>query len=323
MQPNNLVIWSNDDFRPDQSSQQQLLVDGVGPHRLLQFERHDPRSIDALAAADIAYGAPDPNAVVTSNRLRWIHLNSAGYTPFDTQQIKQAFQAQNKILTTSSAVYSEPCAQHLLAMMLTLARQIPAALDSQRRDCAWPMKELRAASRLLDGQTVVLLGYGAIARRLIELLRPFNLSVIAVRTRIEGDEDVTVVETSKVDSCLAHADHLVNTLPANDETKNFLDGGRLRSLKPGAIVYNIGRGTTLDASALNELLREGHIAAAYLDVTDPEPLPPDHPLWQTPNCFITPHTGGGHSNEKERQIKHFLENLRRFECGEPLLNRVV
>ena len=97
----------------------------------------------------------------------------------------------------------------------------------------------------------------------------------------------------------------------------------MRSLKPGAIVYNIGRGTTLDQSALSDLLNEGRLAAAYLDVTDPEPLPTDHPLWQTRNCFITPHTGGGHSTEKERHVKHFLENLRRFERGEQLLHRVL
>ncbi len=80
---------------------------------------------------------------------------------------------------------------------------------------------------------------------------------------------------------------------------------------------------TLDQDALKRELDSGKLAAAYLDVTYPEPLPPDHPLWTTPNCYITPHSGGGHSNEKERQVKHFLANLRRFEQGEELVNRVV
>ena len=131
-----------------------------------------------------------------------------------------------------------------------------------------------------------------------------------------------VVETSGVDELLPRADHVVNILPANENTRNFLNAERLANLKQGAIVYNIGRGTTLDQNALLRELRGGRIAAAYLDVTEPEPLPPDHPLWQTPNCFITPHIGGGHDREKERQIRHFLDNLRRFEKGEALRNRI-
>jgi phosphoglycerate dehydrogenase-like enzyme len=323
MPKSNFIIWCNDDFRSDQDSQLQQLIDGVLPHTLVRFERNDDQSVAALDTADIAYGAPNPQAVIASSRLRWVQLNSAGYTAFDTKEIKQALIARNTILTNSSAVYSEPCAQHLLAMILSLARQIPAALEAQRSDRLWPMVQLRSASRLLDGQTVVILSYGAIARRLIELLRPFNLRLIAVRRRITGDEQVETIETSQVDIVLSIADHLVNILPANDETKDFLDSSRLRKLKRGAIVYNIGRGTTVDQSALAETLQAGHLAAAYLDVTNPEPLPPDHPLWTTPNCYITPHTGGGHRNEKERQVRHFLDNLRRFERGEALLNRVV
>jgi phosphoglycerate dehydrogenase-like enzyme len=138
-----------------------------------------------------------------------------------------------------------------------------------------------------------------------------------------GDEPVRVFHTNAVDELLPTADHVVNVLPANEETDNFLHAGRLASLKRGALVYNIGRGTTLDQNALLKELRAGRIAAAYLDVTDPEPLPPEHPLWQTPNCFITPHIGGGHSTEKVRQVNHFLDNLRRFERGEALRNRLL
>ena len=316
------VIWCNDDFRSEHESQLQLLIEGIGGHKLRRFERNDESSLVALKTADIAYGSPDANIVSESNTLRWVHLNSAGYTPFDNQKVKQALVARNTVLTNSSAVYSEPCAQHLLAMILAHARQLPASYANQYSR-GWPMLELRARSCLLEGQCVVILGYGAIARRLIELLSPFKLDVIAVRKHISGDEQVATVATSRVNESLPLADHVVNILPANDETKQFLNAERLRLLKPGAMVYNIGRGTTVDQTALASLLREGRIAAAYLDVTDPEPLPKDDPLWTTPNCYITPHTGGGHRNEKERQVRHFLDNLRRFERGQPLLNRVV
>ena len=94
-------------------------------------------------------------------------------------------------------------------------------------------------------------------------------------------------------------------------------------MKRGAVFYNIGRGTTVDQDALGEALRSGQLRAAYLDVTDPEPLPPEHPLWTTPNCVITPHTAGGHADEWVRLVKHFLVNLRRHEAGQPLLDRVI
>jgi phosphoglycerate dehydrogenase-like enzyme len=93
-------------------------------------------------------------------------------------------------------------------------------------------------------------------------------------------------------------------------------------MKIASCYYAIGRGTTTDQSALAKALASGHLAGAYLDVTDPEPLPPDNELWTLPNCYITPHTSGGHENEPLRLVKHFVENLRRFEAGQSLVDRV-
>jgi phosphoglycerate dehydrogenase-like enzyme len=322
-----LTIWCNNDFSTGQAAERELLMKGVGGHRLLFFEPdengRDGPSLEALSSADIAFGSPDARAASDCERLLWIQLNTAGYTSFDHADIKQKLTAHGTRLTNSSAVYDEPCAQHLLAMMLSLARGLPFALDAQRGDKAWHMHDLRPGLRLLNGQTVLILGYGAIARRLVELLGPLHMNLVAVRRHVKGDEPLRVLESSAVDELLPLAEHVVNILPANEETDNFLSAERLARLKRGAFVYNIGRGTTLDQNALSQELREGHIAAAYLDVTDPEPLPPEHPLWETPNCFITPHVGGGHATEKERQVKHFLDNLRRFERGEALSNRLL
>ena len=94
-------------------------------------------------------------------------------------------------------------------------------------------------------------------------------------------------------------------------------------MRNGAVFYNIGRGTTVDQEALSDALRSGRLSAAYLDVTDPEPLPSEHPLWAMPNCFITPHTAGGHMDENEALVSHFLENLRFFVSGSPLINRII
>jgi phosphoglycerate dehydrogenase-like enzyme len=322
-----LTIWCNNDFTPAQEAEREQLTKGAGAHRLLFFEPddngQDGASREALGNADIAFGSPEARAASDCERLRWIQLNTAGYTSYDHADLKEKLTARGTRLTNSSAVYDEPCAQHLLAMMLSLARGLPLALDAQRGGRAWRMHDLRPGLRLLNGQTVLLLGYGAIARRLVELLGPLGMEVVAVRRRVQGDERVRVFQTDAVDELLPKADHVVNVLPANEETDGFLNAERLASLKRGAMVYNLGRGTTLDQNALIKELREGRLAAAYLDVTDPEPLPPAHPLWEAPNCFITPHVGGGHSTEKERQVEHFLDNLRRFERGEELRDRLL
>jgi len=321
-----LTIWCDNDFTAEQRPERDLLAEGVGPHRLLMFAPNDDggdgEAHKALQIAEIAFGAPDARAVCESASVRWVHLNSAGYTSFDDRDIRETLIIRGTILTNSSDVYGEPCAQHLLAMMTSLARGLPVALDAQRGDRSWRMS-LRPTLPLLNGQTVLLLGFGAIARRLIELLRPLEMNLIAVRHKVTGNEPIRVVTVSELDALLPTVDHLVNTLPANDQSEDFVNALRLAKLKAGAIVYNIGRGTTLDQNALIKELHAGRLAAAYLDVTEPEPLPPEHPLWDAPNCFITPHLAGGHRTEKERQVKHFLDNLRRFEQGAAMRNRVI
>lgn len=226
-------------------------------------------------------------------------------------------------MTNSSNVYSEPTAQHLLAMMLALARQLPRSFENQRSARVWSFHDIRARARLLNNQTVLVLGFGHIARRLVELLAPLRMNVVAVRRRVQGDEPVRVFTEAEIENLLPSADHVVNILPSSPATTNFLNAKRLRLMKPGAILYNIGRGTTIDQKMVMERLQSGHLVAAYLDVTDPEPLPPEHPLWETPNCYITPHSAGGHSDEMKRLVIHFLDNFHRFTRGEQLLNRVL
>jgi phosphoglycerate dehydrogenase-like enzyme len=220
-------------------------------------------------------------------------------------------------------VYEEPCAEHCLAMMLALARRLPQCLlDQQRPDHPWQAAEHRIGCRLLVGQTVLILGYGAIGRRLAELLQPLRMNVIAVRRTVRGDEAGRVVAQDQLDELLPEADHVVNTLPENPQTVRSFTSERFNAMKPGAIFYNVGRGTTVDQEALQVALETGKLAAAYLDVTNPEPLPRTHPLWTTQNCFITPHTAGGHHDEFERLVRHFLGNLERFEGGKELMDRV-
>ncbi len=322
-----LTIWCNAKFPPAAMDE---LVAGLGSHRLLRAPATATNLFAGapdplLAESDIALGQPDPEQMIALPRLRWTHLTSAGYTRYDRADLKRALTERGAILTNSSAVYAEPCAEHVLAMMMALARQLPQCQDEQRESRAWKAGEHRARSRLLIGQTALLLGFGAIGRRLAELVEPFRMQVIAIRRHATtGDRHTVQIEsTDRVDDLLPIADHVVNLLPANPSTEGFMSASRLARMKPSAIFYNIGRGTTVDRQALLVTLQSRRIAGAYLDVTEPEPLPPEHPLWSAPNCFITPHTAGGHDAEFHRLAGHFLENLGRFERGESLLGRVV
>jgi phosphoglycerate dehydrogenase-like enzyme len=115
---------------------------------------------------------------------------------------------------------------------------------------------------------------------------------------------------------------VINILPASAATEKFFGAGKFALMKRGAVFYNIGRGATVDQPALRQALLEGSVGAAYLDVTDPEPLPPSDPLWTTPNCYITPHTAGGAADEFDRVVGSFLGNLAKFAAGDPLNDRV-
>ena len=322
-----LVIWCNAQLPEDARAR---LADGTRAHRLvtsasgLVAASGSGAADPALAEADVAFGQPDPAQLLAMPRLRWIHLNSAGYGPYDRDDLRRALAARGARLTKSSLVYDEPCAEHVLAFMLARARRLDEALANARGPRAWPQHALRARARLLEGQSAVLVGFGSIARRLVELLAPFHMKLAGVRRRVAGDEPVPTFAwgTPEARAALARADHVVDLLPGGAGTTRAFDVALFDALAPGACFYNVGRGSTVDQDALRAALASGRLGAAYLDVTEPEPLPPEHPLWTTPSCFVTPHAAGGHDTEGVRLVRHFLENLGRLEAGRPLLDEV-
>ena len=127
---------------------------------------------------------------------------------------------------------------------------------------------------------------------------------------------------NELSRALAEADHVINVLPDSLTTRSFVDAARFAQFKLGARFYNIGRGTTVDQEALIRALDSGRLRGAYLDVMDPEPLPPEHPLWKAPNCFITCHVGGGTSDQDDKLVRHFLQNLDRWERHQPLEDQI-
>jgi phosphoglycerate dehydrogenase-like enzyme len=319
-----LTIWANPFLT---ESAKDYLIGATKPHRLIIGEKVE-HVLDSgagdgrLLEAEIAFGQPDPATVLHSKKLRWIHLSSAGYAPYDTPEFRKGLKALSAILTNSSSVFDEPCAQHLMAWLLADARQLYLSYDNQKKAHAWPQNDLREKTRLLADQTILIVGYGAIGRRLTELLAPYSVRVIGYRRSPQPESPIPVVGPEHLSAAMREADHVINILPQNAETQSFFNAERLLQIKRGARYYAIGRGTTTDQDALMSCLGSGHLSAAYLDVTAPEPLPSQHPLWTAANCFITPHIGGGHAEETIRIVKHFVRNLHRFELGETLIGKV-
>lgn len=323
-----LTVWTNHRFSPAAADR---FAVAIAPHVPLHAQAATASVLQGGASdaalrerGDVAFGQPAIEDLLAARRLRLVCLTSAGYTRYDRDDLRAHCRANGLAIANASGVYDEPCAQHVFAMLLGVARKLPAALDSQHASRGWPTTALRASSVLLTPATrIAIVGYGSIARRLVELLAPFGCQLRAFRRSPRGDENCLTFPIAQLDASLPWADHVVNILPASDETANFFDAVRLSKLRPGANFFNIGRGDTVDQAALASSLRSGAIAHAYLDVTTPEPLPPEHPLWTTPNCYITPHTAGGTIDEEDRQIAHFAEQLARFTRGETVANVVL
>jgi len=276
-----------------------------------------------FATVDVAFGQPDVQSVMNAARLRWLQVSSAGITRYDHPEFRAWVAHRGIAVSNSSAVFDEACAVHALGFLLAQARQLPLGLRTRAAHGSSKWHALRAASTTLRDETVLIVGYGSIARRLADLVRPFGAKLVAHRRQPRGDEGVPVVTEAGLPAALGGADHVVNILPESAETRGFFAAERFAAMKPGAAFYNLGRGATVDQDALLAGLRSGRVGAAWLDVTDPEPLPDTHPLWAEPNCFITPHVAGGHAEEEKTLVRHFLKNLARFIDGEPLLDRVM
>jgi phosphoglycerate dehydrogenase-like enzyme len=209
-------------------------------------------------------------------------------------------------------VYDGPLAEWVVGAILAMQRGHIRARDQQAR-AAWDFFEPDE----LAGRRVVILGLGSIGSAIAERLRPFGVGIVGVgRSARDG-----VRALDELDDLLPTADVLVSMLPQTTATRGLLDARRLALLPDGALLVNAGRGKVVDTDALVRELEAGRLRAA-LDVVDPEPLPPDHPLWSLPNVLITPHMAGDSPSTTARCFNLAGDQVRRFAAGEPLINEV-
>lgn len=267
-----------------------------------------------LAWADVIYGMPDPFALKEAKRLRWLHLMTAGVNNYADPTL---FPEPRPILTRSAGVHAPTMAEHAIGLALAVGRNF-SLLCMHQKEHNWHFEVAR--SELFES-TVVMLGTGYLAAELIRRLQGFGCRIIGVRRDCtkpapEGVERVYPVE--QLLEVLPQADYLFNTLPLTSATRNLLSTEAFLAAKPGMILINLGRGGTVDTPALVEALRKGRLGGAGLDVTEPEPLDRENPLWDTPNVFITPHCSAISKTTNSRRNDMFLRQLDRFLAGESL-----
>ena len=223
------------------------------------------------------------------------------------------------MLCRAVGVHDASVSEWAVAAILAMRRRLPEFGELQRRaewarDLAEPGDFSNHPIGDLDGSTVLVLGYGSIGKALASRLTPFGARVVGVARHARRDAEAP----ESLPRLLPGADVVVDLLPLTPDTRKFVDAKFLSQMKPGAIFVNAGRGGTVDTDALLDALRTGRIRAA-LDVTDPEPLPADHPLWKEPNVLITPHIAGTVAQWERRAYRFAGEQIRRYAAGQPLL----
>lgn len=258
--------------------------------------------------------------------LSWLALPSAGANHVADEPWASGPDAP--VITTASGVHAAPISEHVFSAILLWSRRWPdlMRLQAERGWTTTYAEQAMYAGRELEGATLLVIGFGSIGRRIARLGRAFGMRALAVRrsapaTRVDPDADV-VASIDELDRLLPQADYVVIATPSTSETRGLISAARLALMKPEAMLVNIARGGLVDEPALIAALTSGALAAAALDVTSREPLPPEDPLWSAPNLFISPHISGLTPHYSQRFTDIMLENIVRYRAGQPLRNLV-
>ncbi len=290
----------------------------------LIIERSDNMVLgrELLAGADAVIGLCTPATLENaSERLLWLHNYSVG---MDRCAGLAEAQIEGRLFTNNKRLSGPAIAEHSIAMLLSLARGLPAYHQNQMRG-EWdraPAGNVRFGE--LQGKTLLVAGLGGIGTEIAHRAHGLGMRVIATRNSSrEGPAYVEYVGLAEeLHELAARADVVVNALPLTDKTAGVFDAGFFGALRPGAIFISVGRGRSTVTADLVKALQSKSLYGAGLDVTDPEPLPADSPLWRMDNVIITPHVAAAGGDSMRRTTAIAVENLRRYLAGEPLLNVV-
>ena len=302
----------------------------VTPEEKARFQALAPQAVHVYAGrrtvtpqqleqATVLLGWPRSRDLAACRSLRWFQSMWAGTDEY----VQAGTLPQGAVLTSSAGSNSRSVAEHMLACLLALCRKLPLCRD-QQRERRW--EDVGKMRTLLDA-TVLVVGAGHIGAAFAGLCQGLGARTIGlkrtVRGEIPGFDQVRPME--ELDRLLPQADVVALVLPHAPETVHLMDRRRLELLRDDAMLLSMGRGSVMDLDALADVMAAGRLWGAALDVTEPEPLPPDSPLWDIPNLLLTPHVAGGMRLEITRRacVQQALDNLGCYLRGEPLENRVL
>ena len=297
----------------------------VAPDTLIKVDRNDAAALArALATAEIAILAGDLDARHTASpTLKWIHCDHAGLTKSARPEVFE----RDLIVTGSAGRSAEALAEHVMMFALLLCSRYPDFYDAQKRH-EWRRVPEMANLRALKGRTMGIIGMGNTGAALAARASAFGMRVLGYRRRDllrRRVSSASIPPTAARPSIPSSPKPMSSrsSLNLSDATRHLIGARELGLMKPSAVVINLSRGEVIDQDALIAALRAGKLAGAGLDVTTPEPLPADHPLWDTPNLLITPHFTASLPDRTDRSLEMIIENLRRYRAGEPMLNRMT
>lgn len=284
-----------------------------------RVEFMEPQSVTGgdIADADAVIGNVDAALIgANARKLRWMQLQNAGTEGF----CQKGVLPDGCVLTNATGAYGMAISEHMVAMLFALQKRLDVYM-AQQSARVWKRGENMFVA---SGSTVLIIGTGDLGTSFAQRMKAFGARVIGVRRSVQPKPDGfdEMYLAPSLHELLPRADVVALCLPGYDKTRHTIGRAELALMKKTAVLLNVGRGITVDTEALADALEAGLIYGAGLDVTDPEPLPPEHRLWQTPHVIITPHVSGLYAlPESLARIKAIaLDNLVRFERGETLRN---
>ena len=278
-------------------------------------------AVTAARDVDAVLGLCTAEVLAAGRDIRWIQAYSAGV---ERCVSVPAVRERNVLLTNMQRVAGPVMAEHVVAMMLAFARGLHFYIP-ERMAARWTAERPASVRMLtLEGKTLLVVGLGGIGTEVARRAHALGMRVTAIRASgREGPEFVAYIGLpDELRKLAGEADFIVNTTPLTPATTGLFDAGFFSAAKPGAFFVNVGRGRSVVQAALVAALKSGRLAGAGLDVTDPEPLPAESPLWQMPNVIITPHVSADSDLGNEARFAIAIENLRRYVAGERMLSVV-
>ena len=300
------------------NERQKNLIESASPNSNYVYRTYDNVDKAIVQKADVIIGNPPAEMLINSSNLKWLQLNSAGSDAY----IKEGILKKDVVLTNATGAYGLAISEHLVGLLLQIFKKLHIYRNNQKQHLWKDEGQVKS----IYNSKVLIIGLGNIGEEFAKRVKAFGAYTIGVRrsnnNRPECIDELYLMD--KIDELLPMVDVVMLSMPSTKETYKMFSRDRLKLMKKGAVLLNVGRGNVLDTEALCDLIEDNYLLGAGLDVVDPEPLPDGHRIWDIENIIITPHISGGYHIPEtlEKIVQISAENLRRFINDEELKNVV-